>query len=70
MVRSRDAATARAASQSSRHNRRAGREQRIDVIPGTLNAVVAPDTLSARVQLEPSKISSGVNVLDNVELYF
>src|SRR6185436_14795257 len=35
----------------------AGNEQTIDVIPGTLNAVVAPDAQSARVQLShPSKI--------------
>ncbi len=52
----------------------AGREQRIDVIPGTLNAVVSPDGSSARVQLsEPSKVEkrSGVKVLDeSMELYF
>lgn len=52
----------------------AGREQVIDVIPGTLNAVVAADGNSARVQLsQPSKIEkkSAVPVLEeNVDLYF
>ncbi|HLX60358.1 MAG TPA: diaminopimelate epimerase [Planctomycetota bacterium] len=52
----------------------AGREQKIDVIPGTLNAVVAPDGLSARVQLsQPSRIEkkTAVKVFDDsVDLYF
>ncbi len=52
----------------------AGSEQVIDVIPGTLNAVVAPDGRSARVQLsQPSKVEKkvGVPVLDDrADLYF
>ncbi len=52
----------------------AGGEQTIDVIPGTLNAVVSTDNTSAKVQLsQPSRVErkDGVDVLGrNTQLYF
>ena len=52
----------------------AGNQQTLDVIPGTLNAAVAADNMSAKVQLSlptPIEKRSGVDVLgESVELYF
>ncbi|MEI6235686.1 MAG: diaminopimelate epimerase [Planctomycetota bacterium] len=52
----------------------AGGEQSIDVIPGTLNAVVAVDGSSAKVQLsQPSRVEhiTSINVLGrDVDMYF
>lgn len=52
----------------------AGGEQTIDVIPGTLHAVVSADNTSAKVQLsQPSPVEkkSGVNVLgESSDLFF
>lgn len=52
----------------------AGGEQRIDVIPGTLHAVVAADNRSAKVQLSqptPVEKREGIDVLgERTDLYF